>query len=419
MTCPHQGIVVIPDRLLFSILRRTPRNSGNILYFTVDDDPAFRYQNFFGDFGPPSLPQLVQFSRMVDALMEKHPTKVLHFYTSPAPTQTPNSVLMAAFFRMFRLKLTATEAFKPFIPINNGLRPFRDVLTTPTVFDLTVMDCLNGIYRAANERWFDISTFDCEIWEEMAKVENGDMTWIIPGKALALATPYSRSTLPNGYRVATPADVIPHLQELGVTHVVRLNKQFYDARQFRDAGFQFTELFFDDGSVPPADILAQWMKIIESDDVVAVHCKAGLGRTGTLIACYMIKEYGFSAPEAIGWLRVCRPGSVMGPQQLFLVAYDARVHNTLQPREPLHDLTRESMRRARTCRGRFRPMQGMPLPDEDEEELRVQSARRPKPRIDPRPFKPKFDKFATMRTLPIKSLHPHFDTLPERAARYL
>ncbi len=52
-----------------------------------------------------------------------------------------------------------------------------------------------------------------------------------------------------------------------------------------------------------------------------VHCKAGLGRTGVLICSYMIKHYGFSAEEAIGYIRVCRPGSVIGPQQHYLVHY--------------------------------------------------------------------------------------------------
>ncbi|XP_068093758.1 dual specificity protein phosphatase CDC14B-like isoform X8 [Hyperolius riggenbachi] len=46
---------------------------------------------------------------------------------------------------------------------------------------------------------------------------------------------------------------------------------------------------------------------------------AGLGRTGTLIACYIMKHYRMTAAEAIAWIRICRPGSVIGPQQHFLV----------------------------------------------------------------------------------------------------
>ncbi len=56
-----------------------------------------------------------------------------------------------------------------------------------------------------------------------------------------------------------------------------------------------------------------------------MHCKAGLGRTGSCIGAYMMKHYGFSAREAIGWMRVCRPGSVIGPQQHFLESIQARM----------------------------------------------------------------------------------------------
>ncbi len=43
-----------------------------------------------------------------------------------------------------------------------------------------------------------------------------------------------------------------------------------------------------------------------------MHCKAGLGCTGTLIALYMMKHHGFAVREAMGWLRIVRPGSVIG-----------------------------------------------------------------------------------------------------------
>lgn len=52
--------------------------------------------------------------------------------------------------------------------------------------------------------------------------------------------------------------------------------------------------------------------------VPSVSPPAGLGRTGTLIGCYLMKHYRFTAGEAIAWIRICRPGSVIGPQQNFL-----------------------------------------------------------------------------------------------------
>jgi atypical dual specificity phosphatase len=50
---------------------------------------------------------------------------------------------------------------------------------------------------------------------------------------------------------------------------------------------------------------------VESGDrKVLVHCLAGMGRTGMVLAAYMIREKGMSADEALREVKRLRPGSL-------------------------------------------------------------------------------------------------------------
>mmetsp|Transcript_52790 Transcript_52790/g.138887 ORF Transcript_52790/g.138887 Transcript_52790/m.138887 type:complete len:278 (-) Transcript_52790:1544-2377(-) len=55
--------------------------------------------------------------------------------------------------------------------------------------------------------------------------------------------------------------------------------------------------------------------------------KDGFGRTGTLVAAYLIKQHRFRVREAIAWVRIMRPGSIVGAQQHVLAALES------EPRE--------------------------------------------------------------------------------------
>lgn len=93
---------------------------------------------------------------------------------------------------------------------------------------------------------------------------------------------------------------------------------------FRDVGLKFYDLFFPDCTAPPFEIVERFLEIVESTEgAIAVHCFAGMGRTGTLIACYMIKHLDFNAAEATAWCRLCRYGSIIGVQYKFLERHES------------------------------------------------------------------------------------------------
>ena len=55
-----------------------------------------------------------------------------------------------------------------------------------------IIDCLRGLQYAIRLGWFDYKRFDLAEYEHYEKPENGDINWIIPGKFVALSSPYDR-----------------------------------------------------------------------------------------------------------------------------------------------------------------------------------------------------------------------------------
>ncbi|HSB50301.1 MAG TPA: dual specificity protein phosphatase family protein, partial [Nitrosopumilaceae archaeon] len=63
-------------------------------------------------------------------------------------------------------------------------------------------------------------------------------------------------------------------------------------------------------------------------DAVMVHCAAGMGRAGTVLACYLVKYHKYSAKDAIEKLRKERPGSIQSEIQEFaILLYEKHVKN--------------------------------------------------------------------------------------------
>lgn len=139
-------------------------------------------------------------------------------------------------------------------------------------------------------------------------------TWIDKPLVAALARPHDLEEL-------------AWLRQEGVEVLVSLTEDPPRNDWIESAGLLLFHVPMIDMEAPSLEQIERCLSAIrranERGMGVAIHCGAGLGRTGVVIACYFV-EKGLSPDNAIARVRRLRPGSIETPEQEEIISEFSR-----------------------------------------------------------------------------------------------
>ncbi|HWM52688.1 MAG TPA: dual specificity protein phosphatase family protein [Thermoplasmata archaeon] len=127
------------------------------------------------------------------------------------------------------------------------------------------------------------------------------------------------------------------LRKMGYSVVVSLECDRLNTFEIEDAGFEHKKICVEDFAAPTLDQVDEFVAFVNSKigegKKVLVHCYAGRGRTGTMLAAYLIhqgmssdaavREIRERASKAYGTLR----GVIEPDQEELLRRYERHLHD--------------------------------------------------------------------------------------------
>ena len=128
-----------------------------------------------------------------------------------------------------------------------------------------------------------------------------------------------------GSGIPTSIDEVEWAIKQGVKSIITIREEPLDESWIKDVNY--LHILSNDMGVPEFNDLVYAVDFIHrritSNEPVMVHCLAGMGRTGVILACYLIKYQKMSASEATEKVREERPGSIQSyPQEEIIFRFE-------------------------------------------------------------------------------------------------
>jgi atypical dual specificity phosphatase len=155
-------------------------------------------------------------------------------------------------------------------------------------------------------RFYLIVRQNCFASKNMPK----NFSWLVQGEIAGMARP------------AADVNDYESLKDDGIDAIVSLTEYPLNKPLIEEFGFEYMHIPIEDLSAPTMEQIEDFVdfagRMRDGGKKTVVHCGAGIGRTGTMLACYLVSR-GHSAEESIAEVRWKRPGSIETDEQAIIV----------------------------------------------------------------------------------------------------